>query len=419
MLGGMVRDWPKQSVYPLRLMVIEVDTRTRRAVELAKTCQAHPARNREQRPLHVMIMPRVWPCRFSENASVLRNVLAGLVCLLLAARSAGAQDWASKMFDTMSHDFGTVAKGSKTEYRFQLKNVFEEDAHILSVQSSCGCTTPVITKSLLKTFETGEIVAEFNTRDFTGHRSATLTVKLDKPFTPEVQLRVSGFIRSDVVLQPGAIDFGAVDYGTAAEQKLQVIYAGRENFIISDARSAEPYFEVEVTEKARGGGRVAYDLLIRLTKDAPIGYVKDQLILVTNDPRGPELPVSMQGRVVPDITISPTKLFIGVVPSGQTVTKNLLVRGKKPFKILEVKCLDKSFTIKASKEAKSVHLLPVVFTAGNDPGRISQKISIRTDHGDNTVENFTAFAEVVKSDASNSTSAARQNPDDADPQTGQ
>jgi hypothetical protein len=335
--------------------------------------------------------------------------LAGLACLLLAASGASAQDWAAKMFNTMSHDFGTVARGSKTEYRFQVKNVYEEDAHILSVQSSCGCTTPLVTKSLLKTFETGEIVAEFNTRDYQGHRSATLTVEFDKPFTPKVQLRVNGFIRTDVVFQPGAVDFGAVDFGTVAEKKLQVTYAGRDDWRISDARSSEPYFEVEVTELSRGGGRISYELLVRLTKDAPIGYIKDQLILVTNDPRGPELPVDMQGRVVPDITISPTKLFIGIVRPGQTVTKNLLVRGKKPFKILDVKCDDKSFAIQPSKEAKTVHLLPVVFTAGDDPGRISQKISIRTDQGQNAVEFFTAFAEVVKSDAAGGTSAARLN----------
>ena len=303
------------------------------------------------------------------------------------------------MFNTMSHDFGTVAKGSKTEFRFQLKNVFEEDAHIVSVQSSCGCTKYQLTKSLLKTFETSEIVAEFNTRDYQGQRSATLTVKFDKPFTPDVQLRVTGFIRSDVVIQPGGVDFGAVDFGSVAEKKLLVTYAGRDDWRISDARSTEPYFEVELTEVSRGAGRIAYELLVRLTKDAPIGYIKDQLILVTNDPRSPELPVEMQGRVIPDITISPTKLFIGVVHPGQKVTKNLLIRGKKPFKIIDVKCPDKSFSIQPSKEAKSVHLLPVVFTAGDEPGRIAQKISLRTDQGKNAVEVFTAFAEVVKSDS--------------------
>ncbi len=329
---------------------------------------------------------------------MLRKAIAVLVCLLLAPHAC-AQDWAVKMFNTMSHDFGTVAKGSKAQFRFQVQNIYQEDAHISGVLSSCGCTTVQVTKPDLKTFETAEIVADFNTRDFQGHRSAVISVKLDCVSHAEIQLRVAGFIRRDVVLQPGAIDWGTVDVGSAVEKTLQVTYAGREDWRIVDVKTADPHFEVEISQPMRAPGRVSYELLVRMTKDAPVGYVKDQLILVTNDAQAREFPVDMEGRVVPDITISPTKLFIGVVHPGQKVTKNLVVRGKKPFKIIDVKCPDKSFSIEPSKEAKAVHLIPVVFTAGQDPGRVAQKISIRTDQGDSVLQAFTAFAEVVKADA--------------------
>jgi hypothetical protein len=348
------------------------------------------------------ISPPVGRRRFTEKAAVLRIALAGLIGLLLASPHAIAQDWALKMFNTTTHDFGTVARGSKTQFRFQLKNIYEEDAHILGVKSSCGCTTPHVTRSDLKTYETSEIVADFNTRDYQGRRTATLTVMLDCVSHATVQLRVNGVIRTDVVMQPGSVDFGSVDLGTPAEKKIQVSYAGREDWKIFDAKTAENYFEVELTELERAAGKVSYELLVRLTKDAPVGYIKDQLILVTNDERSHELPVDLQGRVVPDITISPKELFIGVVQPGRQVTKNVVIQGKKPFRILDIKCPDKSFTIRTSKEAKSLHLIPVVFTAGDDPGRISQKITIRTDQGKNVVQAFTAFAEIVKSDAATS-----------------
>src|SRR5690606_33660741 len=118
-----------------------------------------------------------------------------------------------KMFNTRSHDFGTVARGAKAVYHFQVKNIYEEDAHIASVRSSCGCTTPQIVKPYLKTFEVGEIVAELNTVAFMGQKNATLTVVFDKPFYAEVQLQVSGLIRSDVVVTPGDIRLGSVDQG--------------------------------------------------------------------------------------------------------------------------------------------------------------------------------------------------------------
>ena len=34
----------------------------------------------------------------------------------------------------------------KVEHRFTIENIYEEDIHITSVASGCGCTTPQISK---------------------------------------------------------------------------------------------------------------------------------------------------------------------------------------------------------------------------------------------------------------------------------
>ena len=52
---------------------------------------------------------------------------------VVAPHRPTAQDWARKMFDKTTHDFGVVARGAKAEYRFVIENIYEEDAHIKSV----------------------------------------------------------------------------------------------------------------------------------------------------------------------------------------------------------------------------------------------------------------------------------------------
>jgi len=136
---------------------------------------------------------------FIRRAAVFLAVAAGLAA---SGRPAAAQEWAKKMFSVTSHNFGTVARGSKTEYRFVFRNLYEEDIHVSGVRTSCGCTSPSVTKKLLKTHETSEVVATFNTRTFLGQHGATLTVTFDRPFTAEVQLRVAGNIRGDVTFEP-------------------------------------------------------------------------------------------------------------------------------------------------------------------------------------------------------------------------
>src|SRR6266700_6288669 len=82
--------------------------------------------------------------------SMLRNVVIAIGLLTLAPATAPAKEWAQKMFQANSHDFGHVARGAKAEFAFEVQNLYEEDVHIADVRTSCGCTTPTITKPTLK-----------------------------------------------------------------------------------------------------------------------------------------------------------------------------------------------------------------------------------------------------------------------------
>ena len=65
-----------------------------------------------------------------------KTAQAALVTVLLSVPTFG-QEWATKMFATTSHDFGTVARGQRTEFEFVLENLYVEDVHIASVRASC------------------------------------------------------------------------------------------------------------------------------------------------------------------------------------------------------------------------------------------------------------------------------------------
>ena len=82
----------------------------------------------------------------------------------------------------------------------------------------------------------------------------------------------------------------------------------------------------------------------------------------------------VEGRVLAGITVSPAALFMGVVQPGQKVTKQLVVKGKRPFRVLSISCDDKSFVfdISADKTAKPVHLIPVTFTGRRRCGQSGQ-----------------------------------------------
>lgn len=323
-----------------------------------------------------------------------RLVIATAVFFLLGS-PVFASEWAKKLFSEYSHDFGTVATAAKVEHTFEMMNPFKETIHIASVRASCGCSTPTITKDTLKTWEKGGIHVRYNTHTFTGQKGATITVVIDQPYHAEVQLSVEGYIRSDVVFNPGQVSFDSIDQGDVATRKVSVNYAGRSNWEIMDVLSANTNFEVELDETRRGGGRVGYDLLVRVKETMPAGFFNDQLILVTNDQRATQVPLRVEGRVLPSITVSPASLFLGVVKPGEQVKKTLVVRGKQAFKITKVACEDGCFEFQPSPEKKKLHLVPLVFTAP-EPGKIAQNIRIETDLGAGSTAGCLATATVQR-----------------------
>src|SRR4051812_48785335 len=202
----------------------------------------------------------------------MRSLIAAVIVALLAS-PCFAEAWVSKMFTETKHDFGTVARGADTSHKFAIKNIYKQDIELLSVRSSCGCTSPTIEKKVLKTGEVGYVTAVFNTRTFTGIHGATLTVQVrwrdgNSWERAEAQLRVDGNIRGDIVFTPGAVKFDAIDQGAPAEQKVEVTYQGRSNWKIVDVRGASDALEVELTQTQRYSGRVSYDLLVRLKNSA-------------------------------------------------------------------------------------------------------------------------------------------------------
>jgi Protein of unknown function (DUF1573) len=344
--------------------------------------------------------------------------IAAILGALCAAAPCSADQWVEKMLSEQEHDFGTVARGADTVYKFPIKNIYKQDLQLVSVHSSCGCTTPTLENTTLKTGETGYIVATFNTRTFSGIHAATLTAEVAWDDNGvhrqgEAQVRVHGNIRTDIVFLPGAVKFDSVDQGAKAEQKVRVTYAGRSDWKVTDVRGASEALEVELTETQRYSGRVAYDLLVRMKDSAPAGYFNEQLVLITNDDQNPRIPMQVEGRVVPQISVAPESLMLGEVARGEQVSKKILVRGKQPFKILNMKCDADCFDFKTDAESNERHVVEVVFNAKQDPGKIKETIHIVTDMGAGLQTSLTAYATVVpaasetpKKDSGNVTSSS-------------
>ena len=164
-------------------------------------------------------------------------------------------------------------------------------------------------------------------------------------------------VRGDVVVQPGLIDFGSVPQGVGSQQRATVAYAGRGDWKILRVETANPNLTAQVVQKARIPGpatHVEYDLLATLKADAAAGSLRDEVILVTNDanPQTARVPVPVEAIIQPAVAVHPSPLLMGSVAPGGSLTRQLIVHGNKPFRIIRVESSDKRFRYQRRKASR-------------------------------------------------------------------
>lgn len=315
-----------------------------------------------------------------------------------AARSG--DDWAEQMFSELSHDFGSVARGADVRHKIAVKNLYEETIRITNVSTTCGCTAAEPSQRELKTGEVAHIEVVMNTVKFLREKNSNVDVTLtfDGRTFKTVRIPIKAYIRPDVVLEPGRADFGSVEVGHGAEKRIQIAYAGRDDWKIVDVKSPSSLIGTKLVETARGNGRVNYELVVSIAPEAPTGAIREQIVLLTDDERNPRVDVIVEGDVVADVIVSPAALDFGSLIPGVPKTLSVVVRGRRPFAIDKMECESQRdcYKVRLGKDVRTVHVVPLTIVPPGEPGELTETFYLTIQGRDEPVT-FTAKGVIVSS----------------------
>ena len=309
-------------------------------------------------------------------------------CGTVCTPSALAQSWADNMFAIKSHNFGNVPLLSDTQYGFVVHNTTPQDVRIASVSSSCTCAEAWAPTKTIKSGEKGEIIVKINTSgQHKQRKSSTITVTFDRPRAAHVQLEVTVYIRPDIVLSPGSVNFGTIREGQKVVKTVQLHYAGNPNWQLVgiDKANKNPYIHAGAVPLANSENNreITYNIQVTLSDKAPPGYVREILRFITNDQNSVALELPVNGFVMDALVAKPSPFQFGSIAPGETVTKYLVLRASQPFRIRSVRCPDdRRFIFSPSDQTSSVHIIAVTLTSRQEH---AENVA-RTIHVDTTLE---------------------------------
>lgn len=313
-----------------------------------------------------------------------KTAIGIVIAVGMAANQASAANWGESLFTEKGHDFGPVPRGGTVRHNFVLTNRLNETVTIANVRASCGCTTGKASASRVTPGQTAVIEAEMDTRNFVGPKSTTLYVSL---FTTggreaEVALGVSSTILSDIVLNPGTIDLGAVVRGQTPSQSLTIDRVGAPTWRATRMVSTSRVLTATLTETARNESTVSYALTVALKPDAPAGVIRDEIRIMTNDPETAVIPILVTAQVRGELSAKPSVVALGNVTSAAGAEGRFMVMASKPFAIQAVEGAGDGFRLGTiEKERKTVHVVTFSYHPedGTTRGNIRHSFRVVTD----------------------------------------
>jgi hypothetical protein len=316
----------------------------------------------------------------------MRNLGLAVIALIAAAAPLPAQstDWAKKMFaEGLTHDFGSVPRGAQLFHRFKMTNIWAVPIEITQVRASCGCVTATTKTTTLKPRESAFLEVQMDAKRFTGPKTVSVYVSVGPEYVSTATLSVSGNSRPDVVFNPGQVSFGVVAAGQSPTQNIDVEYAGILDWKVTEVVKTDAPLDVtfeKINYPNPAPGQVGYHVKVALKPEAPAGTQKWEVLLKTNDPASPHVPILVEATVQAALTVMPNPLALPATKVGELTSRNVVVRGSKPVKILAIEGLDADLTVEIPTNAAQNHVL-VVKCKPSQAGEFKRTLTIKTDLG--------------------------------------
>jgi hypothetical protein len=311
----------------------------------------------------------------------MRKLLLAPFILTLATMTASGQErwhWEQFFKDGLSHDFGNVPRGTQLHYRFKMKNIYAVPLEV-SARVGCHCVAVTPVSQVLQPRQEAYLDATMDTSRVTGYKSVNIYVTVGPEYVSSTTLRVSANSRTDVVVNPGQINFGVVPCGQAtASQTIDVEYAGVLDWRVSEVVKNDAPLEVAFKELYRRPGMVGYQVAVAIKPDAPAGPLRHEVFLKTNDPASPLVPILVEANIQASLSVAPNIVRLGNLKVGESVTKLVVVRASKPFHIGAIEGQGDGVLVDLPTTANNVQLLKLKFQPVK-PGEVRRQLRIKTD----------------------------------------
>lgn len=352
-------------------------------------------------------------------------------CSVLLINAVFAQLSKPLQFREELFDFGIVNElQGPVIHEFLFTNNSGRPAKILTVQASCGCTTPAWSKEPIAPGKTGFIQASYNPKGRPGYFNKSLTVTTDVDSNPVIlqikgQVAVEGDVATNTDFQTsngswkfksGSFNMGKVylkDEFTVRD--FQFVNAGKNPVAYTGKFVGPAYIKVDVQPKIIGaGGKGHIKISYNGKMKGQYGFHSDNIEIITDDELNPSKSFSVYATLeddfknlkpeemakAPQLRLAASSLDFGRIRPNATSVREVhfLNTGKRELDIRSVQgnctCISASASKTSLKPGES-SIIKIEFNPKERKGTQQKAVTVYSNDPQNPVQRvtFTAYVE--------------------------
>lgn len=233
--------------------------------------------------------------------------LALAVCWGVA--SAQSQGSPRAVFAETTHDIGKVRQGEVVVHEFPVKN--EGTAPLLLDRVDFGI--PGLTARFpaeIAPGASGNVRVELNTKIYTGEMDWEGELRSNDPAQPKVTLTLSGVVDPVIEIAPMPLAYIRAYADEPATEVLRVINHDQRPLAITGVELRGTHFSAQVREVRPGR---EFELTIGVPAGTELGKHEEALVLKTDHPDFPAIPVGVNVLVQRDLQARPESVEFSVI----------------------------------------------------------------------------------------------------------
>jgi len=218
-----------------------------------------------------------------------------LGCSGLAALSIVSAQPKLLVVEGKKFDLGTVFRGTVVDHKLTLKNAGNEPLHLGPVEASCGCTGAIVSNEKLRPGETGSLAITFDSKNFTGHVTKTVTVRTSPATESPLLIEFTATIIDEITVTPQQFWFKDAEVGKKSQITITIRNAGKEPLRLTGWRSQLAGFTLTLPSAPVDTGK-SVEITAEFIPEKASPIISDAVFVNTSNPRRSELYLPVYGN---------------------------------------------------------------------------------------------------------------------------